>query len=49
MQSVTIDINLANAVLSYLATRPYNEVAGLISEFQKQAQGSQPEPEAVAE
>ena len=50
MNTVTIDVNLANAVLNYLATRPYNEVAGLIAEFQKQAQGSQPtEPEPVAE
>ena len=47
MNQVTIDVNLANAVLNYLAARPYNEVVGLITEFQKQAQGAQTsEPKA---
>ena len=38
-----ISIELANAILNYLASRPYIEVAKLINELQAQA----PKPEEV--
>lgn len=37
MEKVTITIELANAILNYLSTKPYQEVAVLIAELQKQA------------
>jgi len=37
MEEVKLSLNLANAILQYLSTRPYAEVAGLIAEIQKQA------------
>lgn len=46
MKEVTFTIELANALLQYLGTRPYQEVVGLITEMQKQAQ---PKPEAPPE
>ena len=46
MDTIQMNVNLVNAVLNYLATRPYNEVAGLIAEIQKSAQ---PPSEPVAE
>ena len=36
MKEVTITLDFANAVLQYLGSRPYAEVAGLIAELQKQ-------------
>lgn len=35
--TITISMPLANAILQYLATRPYAEVVQLIQELQKQA------------
>ena len=35
-EKVIITIELANAITQYLGTRPYQEVASLISEIQKQ-------------
>jgi hypothetical protein len=35
-ESVTITLELANAITQYLGTRPYQEVASLIAEIQKQ-------------
>lgn len=36
MKQVNISLDYANAVLQYLGTKPYAEVAGLIAELQKQ-------------
>ena len=46
MDEIKLSVDLVNAVLQYLGTRPFVEVAGLISEVQKQAsaQGAQPVP-----
>ena len=44
MDKIILSTNLANAILSYLASRPYNEVAQLISAIQKEAQDSAPKP-----
>jgi hypothetical protein len=35
MEKITYSTELINQVLSYLGTRPFNEVAGLITELQK--------------
>ena len=40
MKELTLPIELANAILQYLGTRPYQEVAQLIAEMQKAAQAS---------
>jgi len=37
-EKVIITIELANAITNYLGTRPYQEVAALIAELQKQYQ-----------
>jgi hypothetical protein len=36
MKQAKITIDYANALLQYLGTKPYVEVAGLIAELQKQ-------------
>jgi len=41
MENITLQAQLINAILQYLATRPYQEVAGLIAEIQKQSQPPQ--------
>ena len=46
MKEITLPIELANAILQYLGTRPYQEVAQLIAEMQKVAQ-AQPVKEAA--
>lgn len=38
MQSITLPIELANALMQYLGNRPYVEVAGLIASIQQAAQ-----------
>ena len=35
VQMVQIPLNLINEALQYLATKPYNEVAGIISSIQQ--------------
>ena len=42
MQSVTLPIDLANALMQYLGQRPYIEVAGLIAGIQQAAQPQVP-------
>ena len=37
MEKVTLQTQLGTVILQYLSTRPYNEVAQLIAEIQKQA------------
>ena len=36
MEKVTITLELTNAIINYLGSRPYQEVATLIAEMQKQ-------------
>lgn len=36
-QKITLDLNLVDAILSYLGTRPFNEVANLIIAIKQQA------------
>ena len=42
MEKITLPTQLVHACLQYLSTRPYQEVAGLIAEIQKEAQAQQP-------
>jgi hypothetical protein len=44
MKEVTLPIDLANALLQYLATKPYQEVFQIIAALQKVAT----EPESAA-
>ena len=37
VQTVSLTVESVNQLLGYLATRPYNEVAQLINNIQKQA------------
>lgn len=48
MQSVNLSVELVNAVLNYLGSRPFVEVAGLITKIQAEA-GPQIPPEAANE
>lgn len=43
-EKVTISLELANAITQYLGTRPYQEVAALIAEIQKQYSEQKSEP-----
>jgi hypothetical protein len=45
MENITLQTQLVNAILQYLATRPYQEVAGLIAEIQKQSQPESQPPQ----
>jgi hypothetical protein len=38
VDTIALTVESVNQILGYLATRPYNEVAQLINEIQKQAQ-----------
>lgn len=51
MDEMKLSTNLINAILQYLGTKPFVEVAGLIGEIQKQAaaQGMQPAEEPPQE
>jgi hypothetical protein len=44
MDKITLTTELINAIMQYLGSKPFAEVAGLISEVQKQAseQGAVP-------
>lgn len=46
MEEVKLTANLVNAVLQYLGSRPFVEVAQLIQAIQKEAAASAPEPKA---
>lgn len=50
MQTVNLSVDLVNAILQYLGTKPFNEVNGLIAETQRQAQaGVQAQPQEALE
>lgn len=51
MNELKFSTDLINAILQYLGSRPFVEVAGLIQEIQKQAsaQGAEPVAMPVAE
>jgi len=49
MDKITLTTNLVNAVLSYLASRPYNAVAQLISAIQQEARANAPQDATFAE
>lgn len=40
MEKLTLSVNLINAILQYLDTRPHNEVRRLIDTIQQEAQQS---------
>ena len=42
MEKITLQINLVNAVLQYLGTRPYGEVFQIIEAIQKEAKEQTP-------
>jgi len=44
MNGITLSTDLLNAIMQYLGTRPYVEIAGLINEVQKQAQAQVAQP-----
>ena len=46
---VEITVELLNAVLNYLGTKPFVEVAGLINGIQEQARGQLPAEEPAVE
>ena len=48
MQEIKLTTQLLNAILQYLGTRPFVEVAGIIQEIQKQATPQMPPPEEEA-
>lgn len=48
MQNVTLSVELVNNILSYLGTKPFMEVAGLITKIQAEA-GPQVPPAEEAE
>ncbi len=39
MKEITLTLDLVNALMNYIGTRPYAEVHHLISEVQRQAAG----------
>jgi len=50
MKEITLTLDLVNAVMNYLGTRPYGEVYQLIAEVQRQAAPQVPaetEPEVT--
>jgi hypothetical protein len=46
MEKLTLSTQLVNAILQYLGTKPYTEVAQLIAGIQQEAQ-AQAQPEKV--
>ena len=38
MEKIELSVSLVNTILQYLGTKPFQEVAQLINEIQKQAQ-----------
>lgn len=49
MKELTLPIELANALMAYLGTRPYTEVASLIAQVQQVAQEQQAKDNAPVE
>lgn len=49
MKEITLPIELANALMAYLGTRPYTEVASLIAQVQQVAQEQQAKANVPAE
>jgi len=50
MEKLALSVNVINAILQYLDTRPHNEVRRLIDAIQAEAQqATQAAPEAPAE
>jgi len=50
MENITLPIDLVNAILQYMASRPYSEVFQLINAIQAQAtQQTPPEVDTPAE
>lgn len=47
--NVLLPLETCNKVLQYLSSRPYAEVAELITEFQSKANVVEPKPEQVLE
>ena len=45
MEKVSLSVNLINAVLAYLGTKPYQEVFQLVEALQKEAKEQPKEPE----
>ena len=43
MEKITLSTTLVNNIITYLGTRPFQEVFQLIAEVQKEAQAQQPE------
>lgn len=43
MEKVTLSLNLANQIMSYLGRQPYDQVFQLIAEVQKEVQAQQPQ------
>ena len=41
-QKVELSVNLVNAIISYLVKQPFEQVAGLVSSIQQEAQGDKP-------
>ena len=41
METVKLSTNVVNAVIQYLGTQPYAQVAGIIAAIQKEAQAQQ--------
>jgi len=41
MENITLSTQLINNLVAYLATRPFQEVAGLIGAIEKEAQAQQ--------
>jgi hypothetical protein len=39
MEKINLSTNLVNAILQYLGTQPYLQVANIISNIQQEAQG----------
>ena len=39
MEKINLSTNLVNTILQYLGTKPYLEVANIISNIQQEAQG----------
>ena len=48
MQSMTLPVELINAILQYMASRPYGEVFQLVGAIQAEAVKQAPPPDVVA-